>query len=75
MCFHDELLSGKNRNDPILLANIKKYHNTLCPSKILHKRCFEFLGTIKKSPEKIKTMLMQMFRGANKEYYGIFYIG
>ena len=59
------------------LANIK---NTIiffiCPSKIiLHKHCFQFFLGSYVLREKIKTMLMQNFGGANKEYYGIFDIG
>ena len=38
----------------------------VCPSKILHKHCFQ---------EKIKAILMQNFGGTKKEYYGIFESG
>ena len=53
----------------------------VCYPKILHKHCLQFLLGIKMvssfsldhfdSQEKLKTMLMQNFWVANKEYYGM----
>ena len=45
------------------MGHFQIYHNTLfCPSKILHKHCFQFVSF----QEKLKTMRMQNFGGTKK---------
>ena len=46
-----------------LYATLKKYHNTLLPSKILHQHVSSFSWDHCKSQEKIKPMRMQNFGG------------
>ena len=53
--------------------NTITYHNTLCwPQNCSHKHCFQFILGHFNSQEKLKTMLMQNFGVANKEYYGMY---
>ena len=51
----------------------QKYHNTLCcPSKILHKHCFQFLLGLTIAPREIGNNAYAKFWRDKKEYYGIF---
>ena len=52
---------------------LKKYHNTVCcPSKILHKHCFQFLlGRWDSRPREIENNFYAKF-WRDKKYYGIF---
>ena len=51
----------------------EKYHNTLCcPSKNLHKHCFQFLLRLTIAPRKIEYNAYAKFWRHNKEYYGTF---
>ena len=43
----------------------------VCHSKILRKRCLQFLLGPFNSQEKLKTILMQNFGVTNKEHYGV----
>ena len=43
----------------------------VCHSKILRKRCLQFLLGHFNSQEKLKTILMQNFGVTNKEHYGV----
>ena len=43
----------------------------VCPPKILHKHCPQFLLGVKMPQEKLKTMLIQIFGVKNKEHYGM----
>ena len=49
------------------LGFFEKYHNTLCcPSKILHKHCFQFLLRLTIAPRKIEYNAYGNFGGTTK---------
>ena len=51
----------------------QRYHNILCcPSKILHKHCFQFLLGLTIAPREIEINAYANFWRDNKKYYGIF---
>ena len=55
------------------MGHFGKYHNTfVCPPKILHKHCFQFLLGLTMVPRENKNNAYAKFGGTNKQYYGIF---
>ena len=51
----------------------KPTYNTLyCPSKILHKHCFQFLVVLTITPREIENNAYAKFWRDNNEYYGVF---
>ena len=47
----------------------------VCPPKILHKHCFQFLLGLTRVPGENKNNAYAKFGETNKEYYGIFESG
>ena len=68
------LVSNKRTGCLLAIGLFQKYHNTLCcPSKILHKNCFQFLfGLTIIVPGEVENSAHAKFWRDNKEHYGLF---
>ena len=65
------LFSGQSRT-LFGIGLSQRYHNILCcPSKILHKHCFQFLLGLTIAPREIEINAYANFCRDNKKYYGI----
>ena len=69
-CFERQKpLRGEKTKREMTTGLFQKYYNTLCcPSKILHKHCYQFLLGLTITPRKIENNTAAKFWRDKKEY-------